>query len=179
MPIFDWGSKAKLGPDGLVVRYAGLLLDSRLTELLSDDRELTFSISDRPRRYTTKLHHSNRCPGWTRYRQSTLALISDIDEGQLRMKSYEDPPRCQLEEKPDLLSEENSYFWVLVSVQLSKRGVLYTRYEGAVGCEPSIPSSCSSGPIFSTKTLPKSQTWYIKYIQRSFPYSEGMDGRCS
>ena len=116
MPIFDWGSKAKLGPDGLVVRYAGLLLDSRPTELLSDGRELTFSISDRPRRYTAMLHHSNRSPGWTRYRQSTLALISDIDEGQLQRKNYKDLPAVNRKER--LIWEKNS---VPVKNLLSKK----------------------------------------------------------
>ena len=63
---------------------AGLLLECWQTRLLPDVREFTFVINDKPQQYTTKLYHFKRSPGWTKYSQSTLALISDIDEASFK-----------------------------------------------------------------------------------------------
>ena len=71
---------------------AGLLLEWWQTELLLDGNALTLIISDKPKQFTAKLQHPNHSPGWTTCRSSTLALISDMNEGQLHKKGYKHLP---------------------------------------------------------------------------------------
>ena len=172
MPIFDWRAKAKLRLDGLEIRSAGLALDVSQTKFLPDDRQMTFTVDGRPQLYAATLRHSNPPPTWTKYRQCSLALVSDTDKHKVQTYSHEHVAvadrkgnivfKKRLAQTYDLPSRVAAGSSVLVSVQVSKKGVLYTRYEHAISCEGTTQSSCSPGTAITTRMLPPSQKWCIK-----------------